>query len=200
MSSSKHRRQSRGRKIVVPPPSSSSDTDSDRSTRPATVDPEQDRKNREYYARLIAERRQDWDARKAVQQQRAKSPDPVDRTFRREIVPLRSKPAPRRTLKDQGEHAPRPKKRKVSLGPKPVSFRPNVEYEENGWFVCGFCNKFAESSKTYNDHQKSSGHRRSKRLVKVPSNLACPCGRSFQNKTHAFRHIANCAQGKHVLE
>eukprot|EP00171_Calliarthron_tuberculosum_P005849 IDg5849t1 len=125
------------------------------------------------FARQLAASRAESTFRLAT---RKSGPHPLDRDYRRDIRPLRSKPQSRRSRKSEGKKAPRrpnkrPKEAAPPLGDKPSSFIDNKIYIKDGWHYCGYCSVLTSSRINFFEHESSAKHKRSLLLVNVPRRL-----------------------------
>ena len=128
-----------------------------------------------------------------------------NRSFRREIRPLRSKPPSRKILRALDEPSSRVRDssdQSKYRGEKPVVFTPNKIYEEENWFCCGYCSVATINNKQFVEHKNSAKHQLKVELSTFRDFSECLCGKIFKtaNKVHKYRHIKSCDIGKSLLK
>ena len=113
--------------------------------------------------------------RKEAQKKKA-LPPVLDRAFKKNIRPLRSKPDPKKRDKAS-----------ASRGPRPSELQRKKAYIENGWHCCGLY-KVATISADRNTRKVA--------LEALDGPDKCGCGKTFNNRLHAKRHIDKCKKNE----
>lgn len=134
-----------------------------------------------------------------ITRRKAGPPNPLDRHYRKDVRPLISKPASRKSQALDGKRSAKPVRvrhtapQHSATPPKP--FTPNKFYFADGWYCCGYCNIANKTRRAYGEHERGKKHKQNLLLSKYqfPLDLICRCrNKSFDNKLHFFRHAHAC--------
>ena len=129
---------------------------------------------------------------------------PVDRSFRRDIRPLRSKPASRKLLRALEQPSSRVRslwEGSKSRGDKPNSFKLNKIYEEHSCLCSGYCSVTTINARQFTEHKNSAKHQLKIELSSFRNVDDCLCGKLFEtaNEVYKYRKVKSCKIGKGLL-